>query len=125
MPFAAWGIGKTFLLPQATAAASVAATAATAAAGGDQVRSALFLGLCLVGCSPGGTASNLVSLIANADVALSVILTACSTMLAVVHTLIGPLVGSNIAISGLAGHDAKVSYLTGMFPERSGPLTKR
>jgi BASS family bile acid:Na+ symporter len=98
MPFAAWAIGRTFLLPQALA------TAATSAAGGDQVRSALFLGLCLVGCSPGGTASNLVTLIANADVALSVILTACSTMLAVVATpvLVKFLVGSNIAISGLA-----------------------
>ncbi len=43
---------------------------------------ALVLGLLLVGCAPGGTASNLVSLIANANVALSVLLTACSTMLA-------------------------------------------
>jgi BASS family bile acid:Na+ symporter len=99
MPFAAWAIGRTLLLPQATATATAAA-----AAGGDQVRSALFLGLCLVGCSPSGTASNLVALIANADVALSVILTACSTMLAVVATpvLVKFLVGSNIAISGLA-----------------------
>jgi BASS family bile acid:Na+ symporter len=43
---------------------------------------ALVLGLLLVGCAPGGTASNLVSLIANANVALSVLLTACSTILA-------------------------------------------
>jgi BASS family bile acid:Na+ symporter len=92
MPLSAWAIGKTFLLP------------AAAAAGGDKVGSALFLGLCLVGCSPGGTASNLVALIANADVALSVILTACSTMLAVVATplLVKLLVGSEIAISGMA-----------------------
>jgi len=62
----------------------------------------LFLGLCLVGCSPGGTASNLVSLIARADVALSVILTSCSTILASIVTplLLKLLVGSTIAISG-------------------------
>lgn len=64
----------------------------------------LFLGLILVGCSPGGTASNLVSLIAQADVALSVILTACSTILAVVVTplLVQLLVGSSIQVSGWA-----------------------
>lgn len=62
----------------------------------------LFLGLCLVGCSPGGTASNLVSLIAKADVALSVLLTSCSTILASIATplLVKLLVGSTIAISG-------------------------
>ena len=42
----------------------------------------LYLGLILVGCSPGGTSSNLVSLIAGADLALSVLLTACSTIMA-------------------------------------------
>ena len=46
----------------------------------------LFLGLTLVGCSPGGTASNLVSLIAGADVALSVLMTASSTVLASILT---------------------------------------
>jgi BASS family bile acid:Na+ symporter len=64
----------------------------------------LFLGLVLVGCSPGGTASNLVSLIAGADVALSVLLTACSTVLASVVTplLTKFIVGSAIPVSGKA-----------------------
>jgi len=64
----------------------------------------LFLGLALVGCSPGGTASNLVSLIAGADVALSVILTTASTILASLVTplLATTLVGSSVAVSGLA-----------------------
>ena len=44
------------------------------------------VGLILVGCCPGGTASNLVTYIARADVALSVVLTACSTALAAVAT---------------------------------------
>ena len=65
MPLAAWFVGRHFLLP---------------------VDPALFLGLVLVGCSPGGTASNLVTLIAGANVALSVLLTACSTFLAAAMT---------------------------------------
>lgn len=65
---------------------------------------ALFLGLVLVGCSPGGTASNLVSLIAGADVALSVLLTACSTLLAsaVTPVLAKLLAGSAVRVSGKA-----------------------
>ena len=64
----------------------------------------LFLGLVLVGCSPGGTASNLVSLIAGADVALSVLLTACSTVLAAAVTplLTKLIVGSAVNVSGIA-----------------------
>lgn len=86
MPAAAWAVGQTLLLHQ------------------EPSGPALFLGLCLVGCSPGGTASNLVSLIAHADVALSVILTACSTLLAVIMTplLVKLLVGTSVAVSGLA-----------------------
>lgn len=64
-----------------------------------------FLGLALVGCCPGGTASNLVSLIANADVALSVLLTATSTVLASFLTpiLTKVLCGSvDVEINGLA-----------------------
>lgn len=44
------------------------------------------IGLVLVGCCPGGTASNVVCFIANLNVALSVTLTTCSTLLAVVMT---------------------------------------
>ena len=44
------------------------------------------VGLILVACCPGGTASNVVTLIARADVALSVVMTTCSTMAAVVLT---------------------------------------
>lgn len=63
-----------------------------------------FLGLVLVGCSPGGTASNLVTLIADADVALSVILTACSTVLAsaVTPLLTKLIVGNAIPVNGMA-----------------------
>jgi BASS family bile acid:Na+ symporter len=54
----------------------------------------LAVGLILVGCCPGGTASNVVSYIARADVALSVLMTMCSTMAAVAMT---PLLTSWLA----------------------------
>ena len=44
------------------------------------------IGLVLVACCPGGTASNVVCFIARAHVALSVSLTTCSTLLAVLLT---------------------------------------
>jgi BASS family bile acid:Na+ symporter len=44
------------------------------------------VGLILVACCPGGTASNVVSFIARADVALSVVMTTCSTLAAVLLT---------------------------------------
>ena len=46
----------------------------------------LKLGLILVSCCPGGTASNVVSYLARANVALSVLMTMCSTVLAIVLT---------------------------------------
>ena len=44
------------------------------------------VGLMLVACCPGGTASNVVTYIARADVALSVLMTTCTTLGAVVLT---------------------------------------
>lgn len=46
----------------------------------------LAVGLILVACCPGGTASNVVTFIAQADVALSVLMTMCSTLGAVIMT---------------------------------------
>ncbi|NIP96824.1 MAG: bile acid:sodium symporter family protein, partial [Akkermansiaceae bacterium] len=46
----------------------------------------LKLGLILVSCCPGGTASNVVSYLARANVALSVLMTMCSTLLAILLT---------------------------------------
>ncbi len=50
------------------------------------LQSQLFIGLVLVGCSPGGTASNVICYLANGDVALSITLTVASTLLAVIGT---------------------------------------
>jgi BASS family bile acid:Na+ symporter len=63
MPAAAWAIARAFDLPTPFA-----------------------VGLILVGCCPGGTASNVVTYIARADVALSVTMTTCSTLAAVALT---------------------------------------
>ncbi|MEW5978491.1 MAG: bile acid:sodium symporter family protein [Acidobacteriota bacterium] len=46
----------------------------------------LAVGLILVSCCPGGTASNVVSYIARANVALSVLMTMCSTFAAIILT---------------------------------------
>jgi BASS family bile acid:Na+ symporter len=43
-------------------------------------------GIILVGCSPGGTASNVMCYLANADVALSVTITATNTLVSVIAT---------------------------------------
>ena len=59
---------------------------AAALAWGLQLSPPLAVGLILVGCCPGGTASNVVALIARADVALSVVMTTLSTLAAVVLT---------------------------------------
>lgn len=55
-------------------------------AGGLALDTPFALGLVLVACCPGGTASNVVTAIARADVALSVVMTTCSTLAAVILT---------------------------------------
>ena len=63
MPFLGWAIGRVLGLPTPFA-----------------------VGLILVSCCPGGTASNVVAYIARAHVALSVLLTMCSTFAAILLT---------------------------------------
>ncbi|KAJ1264979.1 hypothetical protein BS78_08G042000 [Paspalum vaginatum] len=46
----------------------------------------LSAGLILLGCCPGGTASNVVTLVAQGDVPLSIVMTVCSTLAAVFLT---------------------------------------
>lgn len=63
MPLGAWLVCKVFDLPPEVA-----------------------VGLILLGCCPGGTASNVVTFLARGDVALSVTVTSCTTLLAPVLT---------------------------------------
>ncbi|MTH99407.1 bile acid:sodium symporter family protein [Roseibium sp. RKSG952] len=64
----------------------------------------LLAGLVLVGCSPGGTASNVMTYLARANLALSVVLTSVSSILAVVLTpaLMLLLIGQRIEINAAA-----------------------
>lgn len=52
----------------------------------DEIDPSLAVGLILVSCCPGGTASNVVAYLAGANVALSVLMTMCSTFAAIVMT---------------------------------------
>ena len=62
----------------------------------------LAVGLILVGCAPGGTASNVVTFLARGDTALSVLMTAASTAAAVVMTplLTQSLAGKHLPVDG-------------------------
>lgn len=77
MPVLGWGVAQMLALPGPFA-----------------------VGLILVACCPGGTASNLVAYLARANVALSVLLTMCSTLAAVVMTplLTGWLAGAYVPV---------------------------
>ena len=63
MPFLGWGLGQLF-----------------------QLETGLAVGLILVACCPGGTASNVVTFLARANVALSVLMTMGSTFGAILLT---------------------------------------
>jgi BASS family bile acid:Na+ symporter len=63
MPLLAWSVARALALP-----------------------TPLAVGLILVGCCPGGTASNVVTYLARANVPLSILMTTCSTLAAVVMT---------------------------------------
>ena len=63
MPFLGWAVARGLNLPTAYA-----------------------VGVILVGCCPGGTASNVVTYLARANVALSVLMTMCSTFGAIIMT---------------------------------------
>lgn len=80
MPFLGWGIATLFKLPPE-----------------------LAVGLILVACCPGGTASNVICYLAKANVALSVSMTAVSTFLAVIMTplLTTWLAGSTVEVNTL------------------------
>lgn len=81
MPLLAWGLAELLSLPPG-----------------------LAVGLILVGCAPGGTASNLITYLARGDTPLSVLMTAVSTALAVVMTpfLTQLLAGKHMPVDGWA-----------------------
>jgi BASS family bile acid:Na+ symporter len=80
MPLLAWGLAWVFALPKE-----------------------LALGVMLVGCCPGGTASNVITYLAKGDLALSVGMTAASTLLAPILTplLVWLLAGTMVDVDTL------------------------
>jgi BASS family bile acid:Na+ symporter len=92
MPSLGWGLGKVFDLPPFFA-----------------------VGLILVSCCPGGTASNVIAYLAKANVALSVCMTTVSTLAAILLTpyLTSQLSGSyvNVDAAGLFYSTLKVVLL--------------
>ena len=85
----------------------------------------LAVGLALVACCPGGTASNVIAYLARADVALSVTLTACSTLLAAIMTptLTTLLVGSRVGVDSLGLFLSTVQVV--LLPVAAGVLLNR
>ena len=69
-----------------------------------QLPEELALGVILVGCCPGGTASNVICYLAKGDITLSVAMTGVSTLLAPVLTpaLVYLLAGQNIEVDMMA-----------------------
>ncbi len=98
-----------------------------------ELETGLAVGLILVSCCPGGTASNVVTYLARGNLAFSVLLTMCSTLLAIVLTplLTGWLAGKyvevdrwNLFLNMLAV--VLVPVLAGVFLHRLFPgLVKR
>ena len=78
MPLLAWGLARAFQLDEA-----------------------LALGVVLVGCCPGGTASNVITYLAKGDLALSVGMTGVSTLLAPLLTplLTWALAGKSVDVN--------------------------
>ena len=110
MPLLAWLLCQVFALPQE-----------------------LALGVILVGCCPGGTASNVITYLAKGDLALSVGMTAMSTLLAPVMTplLVWLLAGTMVNVDTI-GMLLSIVYVviapivTGLICQRYLPkLTKR
>ncbi|BCX12679.1 MAG: transporter [Thermosynechococcus sp.] len=68
-----------------------------------QLPTPFAVGLILVACCPGGTASNVVTFIARAHVALSVVMTLCSTLAAIILTplLTKLLAGQYVEVNAL------------------------
>lgn len=102
MPLLAWGLTHVFALPQE-----------------------LAIGVILVGCCPGGTASNVITYLAKGDLALSVGMTAASTLLAPLLTplLVWLLAGTMVDVHA-SGMLLSIVYIV-ILPIVAGLLCQR
>jgi BASS family bile acid:Na+ symporter len=85
----------------------------------------LATGLILVSCCPGGTASNVIAYLARANVALSVLMTMCSTFVAILATpfLTKMLAGAYMPIDAFALFQSTVTVV--LVPVVAGLLLNR
>ena len=85
-----------------------------------QLETSEAVGLILVACCPGGTASNVISFLARADLGLSVTMTALSTMASVLLTpmLSGALVGGRMDVDMLGLF--RTTLIVVVFPVTAG-----
>ena len=90
-----------------------------------RLEEALAIGVILVGCCPGGTASNVITYLARGDLALSVGMTAVSTILAPVLTplLVWLLAGEMVAVN-VVGMLLSILWVV-ILPIALGLLVKR
>lgn len=80
-----------------------------------------FIGLILIACCPGGSSSNVFSKLANGDVALSVILTALSSIITlftipVIMSWATQMIGENVGITLPVGNLIKQNLLLMLLP---------
>ena len=90
-----------------------------------RLEAALAIGVILVGCCPGGTASNVITYLAKGDLALSVGMTAVSTLLAPVLTplLVWLLAGATVNVD-VIGMLLSILWVV-ILPVALGLLVKR
>ena len=90
-----------------------------------RLEEALAIGVILVGCCPGGTASNVITFLARGDLALSVGMTAMSTLLAPVLTpLLGWLLAGEMVDVDVAGMLLSILWVV-ILPIALGLVVKR
>lgn len=107
LPFVAMGIGSVLRLP-----------------------SVFFIGLMLIACCPGGSSSNVFSKLAKGDVALSVSLTACSSIitlftLPLIMQIATSQLGEAVGITLPVGNLLKQNLVTMLLPIVVGILIRR
>lgn len=107
LPLVAFGLGRLFHLPPV-----------------------FFIGLMLIACSPGGSSSNIFSRLAGGDVALSVLLTALSSLLTLVTIplVMGWVTASAGAAAGIrlpVGNLLKQNLLLMLLPVLAGIFINR
>ena len=89
-----------------------------------------FIGIMLIACCPGGSSSNIFSLLAKGDVALSVSLTAVSSIvtlftLPVVMQIVTTSVGQTVGVSLPVGNLLMQNIITMLLPIALGICVKR